>query len=89
MNAFNTVNLAGACLLTSVEYAREIGIPESRWIYPLGAAGTRDSYDCEFMCPSNCSLAHIYSLGAPKFPLKPMYITIARCWDSSVRAYEG
>jgi hypothetical protein len=47
MNAFNTVNLAGACLLTSVEYAREIGIPENRWIYPLGGAGTKDSYDCE------------------------------------------
>lgn len=50
MNAFNTVNIAAACLLTSVEYAREIGIPESRWIYPLGAAGTRDSYDCEYLC---------------------------------------
>ena len=48
MNAFNTVNLAGACLLTSTEYAKELGIPESRWIYPLGGAGTRDSYDC--MC---------------------------------------
>ncbi len=45
MNAFNTVNLACACLLTSIDYARELGIPESRWIYPLGAAGTRDSYD--------------------------------------------
>ncbi|OCK74214.1 hypothetical protein K432DRAFT_311184 [Lepidopterella palustris CBS 459.81] len=43
MNAFNTVNLAGACLLTSTDYARELGIPESRWIYPLGGAGTKDS----------------------------------------------
>ncbi|KAK5219841.1 hypothetical protein LTR47_011356 [Exophiala xenobiotica] len=47
MNAFNTVNTAAACLLTSVEYAKEIGIPESEWIYPLGGAGTKDDPDCE------------------------------------------
>ncbi|KAK1059650.1 hypothetical protein LTR74_012485 [Friedmanniomyces endolithicus] len=45
MNAFNTVNLAAACILTSVEHARELGIPEDRWIYALGGAGTRDSDD--------------------------------------------
>ncbi|KAJ9629407.1 hypothetical protein H2203_001780 [Taxawa tesnikishii (nom. ined.)] len=43
MNAFNTVNLAAACILTTTDYARELGIPENRWIYPLGGAGTRDS----------------------------------------------
>jgi len=43
MNAFNTINLAGACILTSTEYARELGIPEDRWIYPLGGAGTSDA----------------------------------------------
>ena len=43
MNAFNTVNLAAACLLTSTEYATELGIPENKWIYPLAAAGTSDS----------------------------------------------
>ncbi|KAL5362554.1 hypothetical protein BJX96DRAFT_177256 [Aspergillus floccosus] len=43
MNAFNTVNLAAACIVTSVGYARELGVPESRWIYPLGAAGTSDA----------------------------------------------
>ena len=47
MNAFNTVNLAGACLLTSTDYAKELGIPESQWIYPLGGAGTSDSSDCK------------------------------------------
>jgi hypothetical protein len=50
MNAFNNVNLAGACVLTSTQYARELGIPESRWIYPLGGAGTEDSEGC--MCQS-------------------------------------
>ncbi|KIW33349.1 uncharacterized protein PV07_00206 [Cladophialophora immunda] len=45
MNAFNTVNLAGACLLTSAEFAKELGIPADRWIYLLGGAGTQDSTD--------------------------------------------
>ena len=48
MNAFNTVNLAAACILTNTEVAKRLGIPESRWVYPLGGAGTADSTDCEF-----------------------------------------
>jgi hypothetical protein len=43
MNAFNTVNLAAACILTSTAFAQNLGIPESKWIYPLGGAGTSDS----------------------------------------------
>ncbi|KAG4433732.1 hypothetical protein IFR05_010784 [Cadophora sp. M221] len=45
MNAFNNINLAGSCILTSTEYAKEIGIPESKWIYPLGGAGSSDAMD--------------------------------------------
>ena len=48
MNALNTINLAGAVIMSSTEHARELGIPESKWIYALGGAGTRDSNDC--MC---------------------------------------
>jgi hypothetical protein len=48
MNAFNNVNLAGSCILTSAEYAKELGVPESRWIYPLGGAGTQDAANCMF-----------------------------------------
>lgn len=48
MNAFNTVNLAAACILTTTTFARELGIPESKWIYPLGGAGTSDSSRCTF-----------------------------------------
>jgi hypothetical protein len=48
MNAFNTINLAGACVLTSVAYAEELGIPKTKWIYALGGAGTQDSNNC--MC---------------------------------------
>ncbi|KAL4875276.1 hypothetical protein BJY04DRAFT_224155 [Aspergillus karnatakaensis] len=43
MNAFNTVNLAAACIITTTIFARELGVPESKWIYPLGGAGTSDS----------------------------------------------
>lgn len=48
MNAFNTVNLAGACILTSTAFAEELGVPKDKWVYPVGAAGTRDSYDCAY-----------------------------------------
>ncbi|KAH8704740.1 hypothetical protein BGW36DRAFT_1118 [Talaromyces proteolyticus] len=43
MNAFNMVNMAAACLLTSVDHARKLGIPEKKWIYALGGAGTKES----------------------------------------------
>lgn len=43
MNAFNTVNLAAAVILTSAGYARELGVPESQFVYPLGGAGTSDA----------------------------------------------
>lgn len=43
MNAFNTVNLASAVILTSTTTAESLGIPSSKWIYPLGGAGTQDS----------------------------------------------
>jgi hypothetical protein len=43
MNAFNTVNLASALILTSVSTAKSFSIPPSKWIYPLGGAGTQDS----------------------------------------------
>ncbi|KAF2673609.1 hypothetical protein BT63DRAFT_421745 [Microthyrium microscopicum] len=44
MNAFNNVNLAGACIITSTETAEQLEISKDRWIYPLGGAGTRDAY---------------------------------------------
>ncbi|KAG5999707.1 hypothetical protein E4U21_006388, partial [Claviceps maximensis] len=43
MNAFNGVNLAAACILTSTEKAQELGIPEDKWIYVLGRAGTSEN----------------------------------------------
>ncbi|KND95327.1 hypothetical protein TOPH_00007 [Tolypocladium ophioglossoides CBS 100239] len=42
MNAFNAVNLSAACVLTSTDYARKIGIPQDRWVYVLGGAGTHE-----------------------------------------------
>lgn len=43
MNAFNTVNLAAAMLITSTSHAERLGVPRSKWIYPLGGAGTADA----------------------------------------------
>lgn len=43
MNAFNTVNLAGAVILTSVSHATSLGIAPSQWVYALGGAGTSDA----------------------------------------------
>ncbi|GAB1733811.1 hypothetical protein NU195Hw_g4407t1 [Hortaea werneckii] len=45
MNAFNNVNLAAACIVTSAGFARDLGVAEEKWVFPLGGAGTRDSYD--------------------------------------------
>ncbi|KAG5952884.1 hypothetical protein E4U53_007644 [Claviceps sorghi] len=42
MNAFNGVNLAAACILTSAENALALGIPKEKWIYVLGGAGTSE-----------------------------------------------
>ncbi|KAL3965317.1 hypothetical protein ACCO45_002321 [Purpureocillium lilacinum] len=42
MNAFNAVNLAAACIVTSTEYAEKLGIPRDRWVYVLGGAGTHE-----------------------------------------------
>lgn len=46
MNAFNTVNLGAACIVTSTEHAKQLQIPESKWIYPLGGAGFKERDLC-------------------------------------------
>ncbi|KAM0244252.1 hypothetical protein ACHAP5_006465 [Fusarium lateritium] len=43
MNAFNGVNLASACIITSVEYATKLGVPRDKWVYVTGGAGSNDS----------------------------------------------
>ncbi|GKU07933.1 hypothetical protein FLAG1_10956 [Fusarium langsethiae] len=45
MNAFNGVNLAAACIITSVEYAMKLGVPREKWVYITGGAGSNDSSD--------------------------------------------
>jgi hypothetical protein len=47
MNAFNNVNLAGACIITSTKMAENLKVSPKKWIYPLGGAGTRDAYSCK------------------------------------------
>ena len=38
MNAMNQINQSATVLLTSVEYARELGVPEEKWVYLHGCA---------------------------------------------------
>jgi len=45
MNAYLAVNQAAAVILTDTETARGLGIPEERWVYPIGGAGADDPMD--------------------------------------------
>ena len=45
MNALLNVNQAAAVVLADVEAARTLGVPEGRWIYVWGGAGSKDSSD--------------------------------------------
>jgi acetyl-CoA C-acetyltransferase len=44
MNAIMAVDQAAAILLTSTERARELGIPESRWVYVRGCGDAHDHW---------------------------------------------
>lgn len=84
MNAFNTVNLAGAVILTSTAYAEELGVPKSKWIYTLGGAGTSDSGDCKYLS-SLISIPH--KLISPVW-LRPDYhssASISRSIDAALK----
>lgn len=54
--AFNDVNLAGACILTTTECAVRMGISRDKWIFPLGGGRAEDSKDCEFPYSEPCYL---------------------------------
>jgi hypothetical protein len=66
--------LAGTCLLTSTEYAKEIGIPESKWIYPLGGAGASDSSNCEYLIAIQTFTLMIFSLGTAELLFQPRHL---------------
>jgi len=38
MNAFPSVDMGGSIILTTVKYAKLCGIPEEKWIFPMGGA---------------------------------------------------
>jgi acetyl-CoA C-acetyltransferase len=45
MNAMNQINQSASLLLTSVAYARELGVDESRWVYLHGCADTTEIWN--------------------------------------------
>lgn len=47
MNAFNAVNLAAAAIITTVEHAEALKIPQCKWVYVLGGAGARETENCK------------------------------------------
>lgn len=71
MNAFNTVNLAAAAIVTTVEHAERLKIPREKWVYVLGGAGARETEDCETTYLNQCDRVPtanrilISSLGTP------------------------
>lgn len=78
MNAFNTVNLAAACILTSTDEAKKLGIPENRWVYPRSGAGEKDSDHCKIDCLGcSCDSTNRHSLGAAELLLQPGYFMVA------------
>lgn len=88
MNAFNTINLAGAVILTSTEYARDLGIPADRWIYALGGAGTKDSDDCKYSAYASTVLfahASTSSLGAARVLVESFNISFVGRRFGSIR----
>ena len=94
MNAFNNVNLAAACLLTSTKCARELGISETRWVYPLGGAGTQDAENCTTdgiisLRNSSSLMRWACSLGTSELLFKPLHFTVARCRSTNFRVDQG
>ncbi len=53
MNANMSVNMGAALIMTSVQHAKKLGIPESKWVYPMAgvkgydhfSASVRDEFD--------------------------------------------
>ena len=44
MNANMSINMGAALIMTSVDKAKELGIPESRWVYPLAGVKGYDHF---------------------------------------------
>lgn len=59
MNAFNGVNLAAACIITSTELATKLGVPEEKWVYLTGGAGSNDSSNCKRFGLASMTIANI------------------------------
>ncbi|MBV1906989.1 MAG: acetyl-CoA acetyltransferase [Pseudomonadales bacterium] len=44
MNSNNSVDMSAALIMCSVEKARQLGIPESKWVYPWVGTDAHDTY---------------------------------------------
>lgn len=81
MNAFNMVNMAAACLVTTVDKARALGIPEEKWTYILGAAGTSESSNRAVpdSLVRSAELTNLQSLGTTQLHVQCVSHSLYRC----------
>ncbi|KHN98357.1 thiolase [Metarhizium album ARSEF 1941] len=80
MNAFNGVNLSAACILTSTENAKRLGIPDEKWIYVLGGAGTHEKDNFWERRHLHCSEAIAKSIDAA--------MDVSGLWTSDIDCYD-
>ena len=90
MNANMSVNMGAALIMTSVERAQQLGIPESKWVYPLAgvkgydhfSASVRDEFDTSpgIRTVAQCLLDHS-DVTAEKLD----YVDLYSCFPSAVQ----
>jgi len=44
LNSNNAVDMGAGILMCSVSYAKKLGVPESKWVYPWSGANAHDTY---------------------------------------------
>lgn len=90
MNANMSVNMGAALIMTSVARAKELGIPESKWVYPLAgvkgydhfSASVREEFDTSpgIRKVSECLLNHSVVTAA-----ELDYVDLYSCFPSAVQ----
>lgn len=90
MNAMNQINQSATLLLTSVEYAQELGVPEEKWVYLHGCADASELWHMLDRENYHSSVA-IRTMGRKAFEMADLsmaeiaHIDIYSCFPSAVQ----